>query len=160
MAFKDVTCLPGHLGQVSYDSWVPCTETGGKVVLGMGLSSCWYIALHYWIGLGMLVSKLGLNLDCQNSTFLLAQSNISKMLFLMSGSSKVAKAFCQREGFRDGPFLDSCCLSAAPCLISCSGTRQRIVTRLPLPRAAQKYRSRLCHVIRDTRYVWAAITQP
>ena len=93
MAFKDVACLPGHLGQVSYDSWVPCTETGGKVVLGMGLSSCWYIALHYWIGLGMLVSKLGLNLDCQNSTFLLAQSIISKMLFLMSGSSKVAKAF-------------------------------------------------------------------
>ena len=52
----------------------------------------------------MLESKLGLALDCQNSTFLLAQSNISKMLFLMSWGFKVAKAFCQGEGFRDAHF--------------------------------------------------------
>ena len=88
----------------------------------MGLSSIFLIAHHCCIGLGMQIlqswARPGLQeLHILAGTIQHFQNAISEPL-----GSIVAKDLCQREGFHGGPFWGYCCLSAAPCLLSCKGT--------------------------------------
>ena len=69
------------------------------VVLGMGLSSYWCTAFHYWIGHGMLVSKLGLARVCQSSTFVAGPIQHFKNATLQAWGSKRAKDFAKEKGF-------------------------------------------------------------